>query len=229
MLEPIWNKLLRTLSHDQVKGIKRLYRKIVHLYELRKDVVGSGNRIIHHDTRFKQVSITVRGDDNLVEIYDSFLEHVTIMLRGSRHRLFIGPRSWLTGSRIFFEDHDCRISLSGENICVSTKLSVAENGTKIVFGSGSMVGEGSDIRSSDGHSLVDLATGKRLNPAMDVIIGDHVFMGEGVAILKGVSIGDDCFVAARSVVTKSFPANCLIGGIPARILRQNVTWKWERI
>lgn len=52
-----------------------------------------------------------------------------------------------------------------------------------------------------------------------VVIGDRVWIGEKASILKGVELGDDCVVAAHCVVTKSFPARSVIGGVPGRILR----------
>jgi len=58
-----------------------------------------------------------------------------------------------------------------------------------------------------------------------VIIKNNVWLGEGVVILPGVTIGENCIVGANSVVTKSFPSNCVLAGIPARIIKEI---KYER-
>jgi len=52
-----------------------------------------------------------------------------------------------------------------------------------------------------------------------VIIEDDVWIGEGVAIMPNVTIGKNCVVGANSVVTKSFPPNSIIGGVPARLIK----------
>ena len=54
------------------------------------------------------------------------------------------------------------------------------------------------------------------------VIGENVFIGAGAKVLGPITIGDNCFIAANSVVTKSFKNNCLIGGIPAKILKENI-------
>lgn len=56
--------------------------------------------------------------------------------------------------------------------------------------------------------------------AEDVIIGNNCFIGAHSFILKGVKLGNHCVVGANSVVTKSFPANSVIAGNPARLLRK---------
>jgi acetyltransferase-like isoleucine patch superfamily enzyme len=53
----------------------------------------------------------------------------------------------------------------------------------------------------------------------DIDIGDDVWLGAGVIVLAGVSIGNGSIVAAGSVVTKDIPPNVVAGGIPARVLR----------
>lgn len=50
-------------------------------------------------------------------------------------------------------------------------------------------------------------------------IGNNCWIGSKVTILDGVTIGNGCVIAAGSVVTKSFPENSIIGGIPAKILK----------
>ena len=52
-----------------------------------------------------------------------------------------------------------------------------------------------------------------------VKIGNYCWLGTKAVILKDVSLGDYCVVAAGAVVTKSFPAVSVIGGVPAKLLR----------
>ena len=61
---------------------------------------------------------------------------------------------------------------------------------------------------------------RKLSSKGAVVIGKNVWIGEGVAIMPGVEIGDNSVVGANSVVTKSFPKNSIIGGVPAKLLRQ---------
>ncbi len=52
-----------------------------------------------------------------------------------------------------------------------------------------------------------------------VIIEDNVWLGEGVVILPGVTVGENSIVGANSVVTKSIPKNCVAAGNPAKIIK----------
>lgn len=61
---------------------------------------------------------------------------------------------------------------------------------------------------------------REIAPAAPVVIEDHVWIGAHVIILPGVRIGRNSAIGAGSVVTKDVPANCLVVGNPARVLRQ---------
>lgn len=52
-----------------------------------------------------------------------------------------------------------------------------------------------------------------------VIIEDNVWIGERVCILSGVHIGRGAIIAANAVVTHDVPTNCVVGGVPAKILK----------
>jgi serine acetyltransferase len=52
-----------------------------------------------------------------------------------------------------------------------------------------------------------------------VIIRKNVWIGEGVVIMPNVTIGENCIIGANAVVTKSIPANSVVGGIPAKIIK----------
>lgn len=54
-----------------------------------------------------------------------------------------------------------------------------------------------------------------------VIIGDNCYLGLGVKIFGQVTIGNNVTIGANSVVTKDIPDNCVVSGIPAKIIKQN--------
>ncbi len=55
-----------------------------------------------------------------------------------------------------------------------------------------------------------------------IYVGNNCWIGSKVTILDGVTIGEGCIIAAGAVVTKSFPANIVIGGVPAKMLKQRI-------
>lgn len=57
-----------------------------------------------------------------------------------------------------------------------------------------------------------------LQPA-PIVLGEKVWVGSSSTILQGVTIGDNAIIAAGSVVTKDVPANAIVGGVPARLIR----------
>jgi acetyltransferase-like isoleucine patch superfamily enzyme len=65
----------------------------------------------------------------------------------------------------------------------------------------------------------------------DVEVGSNVWIGYGACILRGVRVGDNSVIGTNSVVTKDVPANAVVGGIPARILRMREAperLRWDR-
>ena len=76
------------------------------------------------------------------------------------------------------------------------------------------------IMDSDGHN-VDYDGYQMTKP---IIIGDNVWIGSRTLIMKGVTIGDGAIIAAGSVVTKDVPANSMVAGIPAKVIKENVKW-----
>jgi len=90
----------------------------------------------------------------------------------------------------------------------------------ITIGSRVAISKGVTIRDSDNHSING---NKRISAP--IIIGDNVWIGLNATILKGVHIGSGAVVAAGSVVTKDVPENVLVGGVPARTIKEDVTWK----
>lgn len=71
-----------------------------------------------------------------------------------------------------------------------------------------------------GHPLSPKGRRQHLGIAQPVTIGNDVWIGGNCTILPGVTIGNNVVVAAGAVVTGDVPDNCLVGGVPARMLRK---------
>lgn len=116
-----------------------------------------------------------------------------------------------TGSQIVIGDN---VGISGSTICARNQ---------IVIGNNVLIGSGCIITDSDAHPLNwkdrKEEVSKNIKSA-PVIIGDDVFIGARSIILKGVEIGDKAVVGAGSVVTKNVPANTIVAGNPAVVVKE---------
>lgn len=92
---------------------------------------------------------------------------------------------------------------------------------KITIGDNVKISEDVIIRDSDNHTIKYDGYEK----TQPIFIGNHVWIGMRAMILKGVTIGDGAIVAAGAIVTKDVPPKCLVGGVPAKIIKENIEWE----
>jgi acetyltransferase-like isoleucine patch superfamily enzyme len=57
----------------------------------------------------------------------------------------------------------------------------------------------------------------------ECIVGANVWVGYGACFLRGVTVGDNAIVGTNSVVTRDVPANAVVGGVPAKVIRMRET------
>ena len=88
---------------------------------------------------------------------------------------------------------------------------------------GVTLGDGCQI----GHNVVFATLNHELQPERrgvtrpaPIVLGKKVWVGSNATILQGVTIGDNAIVAAGAVVTKDVPANAIVGGVPARVIKR---------
>lgn len=91
----------------------------------------------------------------------------------------------------------------------------------IKIGNNVAISKGVIIRDSDNHIINENTS----NVTKPIVIGNNVWIGLNAIILKGVNIGNGAVIAAGAVVTKNVLENSLVGGVPAKVIKENVVWR----
>ena len=112
---------------------------------------------------------------------------------------------------------DCGKNLKiGKNVFINSCCQFQDQGG-ITIGDGTLVGPKTVIATLNHH--MDPSKRANLFPK-PVVIGKNVWIGANVTILPGVTIGDGAIIAAGAVVNKNVEANTVVGGVPAKLIKQ---------
>lgn len=185
-----------------------------------------------HNYILKGVKINSNGINNTIYIGKNVkLCNVIMHISGSNNRIIIADGLTLNNIKFAMYDNDNLISI-GEKTYIGPGCHLATcESTNLIIGKDCLIAEECQFRTSDSHSVIDIEKGNRLNPAQNIEIGNHVWIGFNCTILKGSKLPDNTIVAAKSVITQSTKIHNfdLIGGHPAKVLKTNINWIHNRI
>ena len=170
------------------------------------------------------------GSNNSVHIENSrFLRNLEIRILGDDNHVFIGNSTWIKNSQILIEGNSNFCSIGAECTMEGVDIFLTEDHTKVIIGEDCMFSDLIVMRTGDSHSIYDLSTKKRLNKSSNIEIGSHVWIAQGVTVLKRSIVPNGSVVAAKSLVNKKFDeSNIVIAGIPAEKVKSDIFWSRSR-
>jgi acetyltransferase-like isoleucine patch superfamily enzyme len=189
---------LQALKYNSVLGIPKNWGNLV------VEFSGEGNiLIVDEGVDLRGGKIRFNGSNGVV------------MLRSSVHPYYLDLTVW--SDTIFFIDKNCYFN--------GQLHAIASEGRYIIIGKECLFSFGIWIRTADVHIVYDANTHNRINLSKDVLIGDHVWLGQDSMILKGSQIGSGSIIGAKSLIAgKQIESNSSWGGNPAKRIRGDVFW-----
>ena len=160
---------------------------------------GESNKVFCSKTLKHRPSITILGDSNFVFIGKGCkLANLKIKINSSNNFVFIGNKVTTNGNNRYIIG-DC-----------------FNDQTALIINEDAMFATDVNIRTADGHPILDVATGSISNKSKKpLVLGSHVWVGEGVRILKSTSIPSCSIISSGAVVAGVFDPAAVFKGNPA--------------
>lgn len=172
------------------------------------------------------VNCTGHGNRLIMESSATFgsLGRPKVEFLGNNNTLHIGKNCNIKRGHYRFKGDGMTIAF-GEKTTVNGAYILCLEGASVTLGRDCMLSYEIEIRTSDAHSILDSTTMERVNPAQDVVLGDHVWVGKGVILMQGTQIAKNSIIGTRALVSGQFDEeNVVIAGIPARVVTRGRTW-----
>lgn len=204
-----------------------------------------GNKIFIEDENLK-CRVELLGWNNVVEIGKNFQAMGTIRISFGGN-VQIGNNVMLdkdteinasNGGKVYLgESCNCakesRIITQGAKIEIERCTSMgyrfyclAGSNSYIKIGEDGMISHDVSVLATGGHSILDLERKENISKEGEeyCIIGRHVWIGKGATIMYNARIGEGSIIGANSLVKLKCDKNCIIGGNPGKVIRENATW-----
>lgn len=180
----------------------------------------------------------------LEEIFKNIIAliYTKIFYRGARlirRPIYVRSKKFLSYGRGFTTGYSCRLEMFNTGISGDKKLIIGVNckmgdyvhiaaGERVIIGDNCLMASKiyiSDINHGDYSGIFEYSSPSTMPDSRTlytrpVTIGNNVWIGENVSILSGVNIGDGCIIGANSVVNRNIPKNCIVAGVPAKVIKK---------
>jgi acetyltransferase-like isoleucine patch superfamily enzyme len=175
---------------------------------------GSNIRVLHHGRR-NNISdcqiVVLSGEGNL-----------SIRVGDSGARVYIGKNAVCRGT-------DLRLWRSAflvvDDGCTINSMRAIVDHADVVLERDCMLSDEILLQSNDQHAIIDLASKRLLNGARrSILIGEHAWIGRRAILMPDAAIGKGSIVATGAIVTQNIPDFCAAAGVPARVVREGVSW-----
>jgi acetyltransferase-like isoleucine patch superfamily enzyme len=195
-------------------------------FYLTKFSIAEGNSIIIENSNFKMTRINIQGVGNTVKANKSLFENCLINIKGQNNKLILGEGVKLRGAVVHIRGDNCSIMIGKNTSTGGVRIVNVGKNNDIIIGENCLFSDFIEIWASDTHSILN-EKGEKINKERPIKLGNNVWVGSHVTILKGVTIEDWAIIGMGAMVVNDIPKNSISVGFPNKIVKENVTWKLD--
>lgn len=220
------------------KALRKKFRAYLFQHLVGVEIEGKNNIFIIYNQekeekysfiRIPGLCIKIKGNNNVIKIDSSvFFESSSLRILGDNARVNISENSAGFSHLNLYVSEKSSLHI-GKNFRVGLFCSLYADypGKNLYIGDNCLFSHHVTVRLGDGHRILNSSNDIINNPTQNVVIHNHVWVGEYVTVLKNVAIATDCIVGSHSVVTKScFQPGCVLVGSPAKVSKQGISWDY---
>lgn len=222
-------------------------------FKQRKKIIGNDNKItckqfnleIHgnHNSinvdsnifvkKISHTSLKITGNNNTIKINKGFKanKNFSLFIVGDNNSVELEENIVIIDNlciQILEKCQNARIHIGSNTTFWNTKIQTCDLNSSIKIGQDCMFSYNTSVLNSDGHAIFQ--NNILINQGKNLVIGDHSWIGYNSTIYKNTILPNNIIIARDALVTSAFKEkqeNVIIGGIPAKIIKNNITWSRE--
>ena len=168
-------------------------------------IKGTGNEFVCpkdvHNELLKYGNVRIDGNNNKINIGGpNYLKFTDIKIFGNNNTLILPPGCY-GKLNLEIRTSDAVVTVGHKTGFMGTDIILEEKGSRVIIGDDCMFAKETRLYCSDFHAVIDLKTGRPCNQGKEIVIGNHVWLGEGVKILKNCHVTDNVIIGIGSFVT----------------------------
>lgn len=177
------------------------------------------------EIKLENSSIEFKGDNNILYCNGNIsIENCKLRFTGSNSIIYFDENKYpfslnvrVGNDSVFYLGKSCYVNRTSDMYATERK--------NIIIGSECLLSFNNYFRTADPHIIYDINKKERINYSKSILIGDHVWIGQGCLILKGTNIGSGAIIGGNSVSSnKKINSNTLYAGNPIKKLKENVCY-----
>jgi acetyltransferase-like isoleucine patch superfamily enzyme len=225
------HNIVNSIYEQLAPILERVGCSFPHFHNAKIKVLENNNCVIYVDDEiFSTLNIRYidQAHDNVLLLGENCRINGEHSFAGRNNITSIGRNINAHHLAIHVDGDELIVGIGSDVTIINSSIFCAGQKSKVIIGDDCLFSHGISIRNNDDHGIFDLNSLEHLNAPKDIYIQPHVWICPNTTVLKESVIGMGSVLGTNTITTGYIPPFSLAAGVPAKILRTNISWDHSR-